>query len=185
MLLLRKWRPQLSGKPDHVREMPHTTAPLASEFDVFLFAPMGEDRNGAPLSVLSALARLNVDPWEEAAALARLPLDAATRKLTSLIAALPVGSSARADPVTMAQRLVVLLRSQPALQIRSRAAVPRGASIRFQAIAVAMCFLIAMVFMITSHWIMAARHTQMSLEKSLAPVVVTVFRQTMPPHYDD
>jgi hypothetical protein len=165
--------------------MPRSTAPHASELDAFLFAPMGEDRNGAPLSVLSALARLNVDPWEEAAALARLPLDAATRKLTSLIATLPVGSSARADPGTMAHRLVALLRSQPAPQRRSRAVVPRGALIRFQAIAVAMCFLIAMVIMITSHWIMASRHTQALLEKGLAPVAVTVFRQTTPPHYDE
>jgi hypothetical protein len=37
-----------------------------SEYDDFLFASMGEDRNGLPLSVLSALARLDVDPWEEA-----------------------------------------------------------------------------------------------------------------------
>jgi hypothetical protein len=181
---MRRW-PPLNGKPDHGLEMARSTAPIASEFDVFLFAPMGEDRNGAPLSVLSALARLNVDPWEEAAALARLPLDAATRKLTSLIAALPVGSSARADPATMAHRLVALLRSQSAPQIRSRAAVPSGALIHFQAIAVTMCFLIAMIFMITSHSIMAARHTQASLEHSLAPVAVTVFRQTMLPHYDD
>jgi hypothetical protein len=62
----------------------------------------------------------------------------------------------------MAHRLVALLRSQPAPQIRSRAAVLRGALIRFQAIAVAMCFLIA-----------------------IAPVAITVFRQTMPLHYDD
>jgi hypothetical protein len=113
--------------------MPRSTVRAASELDAFLCAPMGEDQNGAPLSVLSALARLNVDPREEAAALAQLPLDAATRKLTSLIAALPVGSSARADPATMAHLLVPLLRSQPARQIRSRAALSRGASIRFQA----------------------------------------------------
>ena len=42
-------------------------APLiGAEFDKFLGAPVGEGRNGTPLSVLSALARLNVDPWHEA-----------------------------------------------------------------------------------------------------------------------
>ena len=46
---------------------------LGSEFDDFLFAPIGDDRNDMPLSVLSALARLDVDPWEEAAELARWP----------------------------------------------------------------------------------------------------------------
>ena len=161
-----------------------STAPLASEFDAFLFAPLGEDRNGAPLSVVSALARLNVDPWEEAAELARLPLDAATRKLTALIAALPVGSSARADPGTIAHRLVALLRSQPAPKRRSTpAAVPRGAVIRSRIIAFGIYYLIAMALMTTGHWIMAARHTQASPETGLAPVAVTVFRQTMPPHY--
>jgi hypothetical protein len=165
--------------------MSRPTSPVASEFDVFLLAPMGEDRDGAPLSVLSALARLNVDPWEEAAALARLPLDAATQKLTSLIAALPVGSSARADPATVAHRLVTLLRSQSVPQFHARTVVSRGASIRFHAIAVTMGFLIAMMIMITSHRIMASRHSHTSLEHSLAPVAVTVMRQTTLPHYND
>ena len=49
-------------------------APLiGAEFDKFLGAPIGEGRNGTPLSVLSALARLDVDPWQEAASLARMP----------------------------------------------------------------------------------------------------------------
>ena len=43
---------------------------LGSEFDDFLYAPIGEDRNGMLLSVLSALARLDIDPWQEAAKLA-------------------------------------------------------------------------------------------------------------------
>ena len=59
---------------------------LKSEFDDFLFAPIGEERNGMLLSVLSALARLDVDPWQEAADLARLPRDSATQRLTALIA---------------------------------------------------------------------------------------------------
>jgi hypothetical protein len=35
---------------------------LGSKFDAFLFAPVGNDKNEMVLSVLSALARLNVDP---------------------------------------------------------------------------------------------------------------------------
>ena len=45
---------------------------LAAEFDDFLFASIGEERNGMLLSVVSALARLNVDPWQGAANLAQL-----------------------------------------------------------------------------------------------------------------
>lgn len=61
---------------------------LGPEFEDFLFAPIGADRNGMLLSVLSALARLDIDPWEEAARLAALPGEAATRRLSSLIATL-------------------------------------------------------------------------------------------------
>jgi len=38
---------------------------IGPEFDEFLGASLGEDRNGTRLSVLSAFARLNVDPWQE------------------------------------------------------------------------------------------------------------------------
>ncbi len=48
----------------------NSNAPLGSEFDNFLFAPIGVDKNGMVLSVVSALARLDVDPWEEAEELA-------------------------------------------------------------------------------------------------------------------
>ena len=65
------------------------------EFENFLFAPIGADRNGMLLSVLSALARLDIDPWQEAVQLAALPEETATRRLSSLIAALPDGPSAR------------------------------------------------------------------------------------------
>ena len=50
-------------------DMTHAAlAPLIGpEFDEFLGASIREDRNGTGLSVLSALARLNVNPWQEAA----------------------------------------------------------------------------------------------------------------------
>ena len=80
-----------------------------TEFDEFLYATIGEENNGMLLSVLSALARLNVDPWDEASRLARLPRESATRFLESVIAGLPSGSSARADPQMHAKRLSALL----------------------------------------------------------------------------
>jgi len=79
------------------------------EFDNFLYALIGADRNEMPLSVLSALARLDVDPWEEAAELTELPKDAATRRLASLIARVPGGRLAQADPTASADRLIELL----------------------------------------------------------------------------
>ena len=79
---------------------------LGPEFDDFLFAPIGEEPNGMSLSVVSALARSNVDPWQEAARLARLPVQAATQRLTSLIAALP---GRQIDGGAIAARLIALL----------------------------------------------------------------------------
>ena len=63
--------------------------PLGTEFNDFLFASLGEDKNGMQLSVVSALARLDVDPWQVAAELAGLPRRGATQRLLSLIELLP------------------------------------------------------------------------------------------------
>jgi len=48
-------------------------AALGAEFDDFLFAIIGDDRNGMQLSVVSVLARMDLDPWHEAATLAASP----------------------------------------------------------------------------------------------------------------
>jgi hypothetical protein len=79
------------------------------EFDDFLYASIGVDRNEMTLSVLSALARLDVDPWEEAAELSELPKSTATQRLASLIAQLPGGRWTLADSRAIAVRLIELL----------------------------------------------------------------------------
>lgn len=80
-----------------------------AEFDSFLYAPIGADTDAMPLSVLSALARLNVDPWKEAAELSELPRIPAAQRLASLIARLPGERWTHADSRTIADRLVELL----------------------------------------------------------------------------
>lgn len=77
-----------------------------SEFNEFLFALVGEEKSGQPLTVLSALARLGLDPWEEAARLAAMSKDAATSALTSAIADLPEGNWRASDSRSIASRLV-------------------------------------------------------------------------------
>jgi hypothetical protein len=86
-----------------------SVSPLAREFDRFLFASIGEEKNGMVLSVVSALARLDVDPWQEAARLARLPPKTATQRLATLIATIPGERSAPEDCDTLAVRFVKLL----------------------------------------------------------------------------
>ena len=80
-----------------------------SEFDDFLYAAIGADRNDNPLSVLSALARLNLDPWQEAAELSELPKGIAAARLRNLIGRLPRGRWAETDLQAIADRLIALL----------------------------------------------------------------------------
>src|SRR6266567_8454160 len=63
-------------------------APMLPEFDAFLFASVGEEVDGVPLSVLSVLSRLGLDPRDEAARLAQLTREAAADQLARTIAGL-------------------------------------------------------------------------------------------------
>ena len=83
---------------------------LESKYDAFLFASLGED-DELPLSVLSVLARQDLDPWQEADRLARLSSEQAINSLASRIWK---SNSARWSPSEasiLAIRLVQLLPS--------------------------------------------------------------------------
>lgn len=56
------------------------------DLDAFLFAQMGEDKSGTLVTVASAIARLGIDPWQEAARIASLSQSAAIQALVSMIA---------------------------------------------------------------------------------------------------
>ncbi|MCO6381410.1 hypothetical protein [Oceanicola sp. 502str15] len=60
--------------------------PHPREFERFLYASVGEDRNGYIVTVLSALARLGLDPWNETADLVSLGRDGARARLGALLA---------------------------------------------------------------------------------------------------
>ena len=160
--------------------MTRTTSlsPLGSEFDSFLFAPIGEDKNGMLVSVVSALARLDIDPWHEADELARLPREAAMARLASWIAALPDGPWAQPDPGTAAGRLIALLPRQ----IRSNVTLPHqtllgtGDSRR-----VSYVFVIVMTFMLGAQFIMASLQPQPQVGNSQAPASSTVVPDVSPP----
>ena len=109
------WTP----KPRLRMDAQAATPRLGSEFDAFLFAPVG-DQSGMPVSVVTMLARLDIDPWQEAARLAALAPEAATQKVASMLKAIPGPSLQRDDLLTIASRLVATLpRPTPA------AATPR------------------------------------------------------------
>jgi hypothetical protein len=124
-------------------------APLiGAEFDKFLYAPIREDRNGTPLSVLSALARLDVDPWQEAASLTRMTRDAAAVRLTALIAALPDEPTRDIPAKVVAADLVALLPKTAGFSVGSSDGVfaavgPQRAQVRFALGALAILVMIA------------------------------------------
>ena len=82
---------------------------LNSELNDFLFALVGEEQNGMPLSVVSALTRLGVDPWEEGARLAVMPKTLAAEALAPMIARLSSAPTRERDNLAIAQQLVRLL----------------------------------------------------------------------------
>ncbi len=91
---------------------------LHSDLNDFLFAAVGDQPNGMPLNVVSALTRLGLDPWDEAARLASLPRALAAEALAPIIARLPIDPPHVSDNLAISRRLVELLPG------RQRAAAP-------------------------------------------------------------
>ncbi len=82
-------------------------------FDAFLYAAIDDDYNGMPLTVLSAFARKDLDPWEEAESLLLLGPDRSIPKLADFIRALPQGPTPRTSAEAIAMHLIgVLTRSR-------------------------------------------------------------------------
>jgi hypothetical protein len=83
-----------------------------SPYNAFLFAAVGEEQIGIPLTVLTALTRLGYDPWREAARLSDLPRETAARVFAVTIAMLPEGDWKTSDSEAIAARLVNWLPGQ-------------------------------------------------------------------------
>jgi hypothetical protein len=83
--------------------------PLGTKYDAFLFAPVMDEIDGMTRTVASVLARLNIDPWDETAALALLPREKASRRVVSMIEELPGWSSTFGQTQNIADRLISLL----------------------------------------------------------------------------
>ena len=79
---------------------------INSEFNDFLYATIGIEKNGNDLTVLSAMTRLDLDPWGEAARLSELPRESAINQFAGAIAGLPEGDWKAAEAGEIALRLV-------------------------------------------------------------------------------
>jgi hypothetical protein len=83
-----------------------------SGLNVFLFAEVGTEQNGSPLTVLSTLARLGKDPWAQAAEWAKMPAAATVPRLTQSIIQMPLCPRALAEAGATSARLIMLLPRQ-------------------------------------------------------------------------
>ena len=80
-----------------------------SQYNDFLFAPVGQERTGQELTALTLLTRLDIDPWLEAARLSDLPKAAAARAFAATIERLPQEDRRGWDAEAIAQRVVACL----------------------------------------------------------------------------
>lgn len=101
-----------------------------SDCDRFLSASLWEETGGASLSVMSAFARLGLEPWAEADRLRHLSPRGAVSALSESLSRLPVIGADFPDYVTIATRLVRLLPEQgvSVSGVGSEIAKPLGAS---------------------------------------------------------
>lgn len=134
-----------------------STHRLGREFDRFLYASVGDDHNGMPLTVLSALARMDVDPWEEASKLTKLPRASAVTQLTSLLGALRDGPVADLDPASIAAPLIALL---PGTRVRVppmlKAVTPAAPTKHPAAVSTLLTVLTYVIFMVLGQWLMGS-----------------------------
>lgn len=87
----------------------------ASEFDRFLYSSL-VDQNGTFVTVLSALVRQGIDPWEEAARLTQLPREDAVNSLSSTIWKVCSDFWSASEASIAATRLVQLLPAKGSLR---------------------------------------------------------------------
>jgi hypothetical protein len=130
-----------------VMASPRPTLNVTSAYDAFLFAPIVDESGVTRLSVLSALARTDVDPWEEAARLAALSTSDAERSLLSTLNLFPGHPQSSLETETLAARLVALLPKARAVTTAKVATITGSHEQRTNYWLVWLCFGIVMSFL--------------------------------------
>lgn len=140
-------------------------ANLRKDFDDFLFAPVGQDFDGTPLTLVTALARLGIDPWEEAAEIASLAHDPAMQRLASRLDAIPNRPSSGEDTGKVTTRLLALLhRSNPRKSPLPETPRPSDAEMPPKRVNVAIYWLIAMAVLLVAQWALSTPDAPPSMD---------------------
>jgi hypothetical protein len=145
-----------------------------SEFDNFLFAPIVVEENGTPLSVLSAFARQNLDPWQEAANLARLPIDIAVHRLAVWIGGLPNNPSEPRDYEAIAACLIASLPRKPRANIRV-GAMELGTDPKAGSVIVSL-YVVFMILALWAHWFAQTRKPMARVDNVQATAAAAILK---------
>ncbi len=122
-----------------------------------------------PLTLLSVLARLGIDPWQEAADLAHLAVEPATQRLAGRLTAVPNGPSPGDDTVTLATRLIALLHRAPKKTAKVPGVAPLQTVInKSKGVNVAFYYLVGLILILVAQWAMATTHSQAPADTTLA-----------------
>ena len=97
-------------------------------YEKFLYAPVGEDRKGSQVTVLSTLARMGIDPWQEASELTNLSEDSARKRLDILLAKFSDVPTLILDHRAIAARLISLLPNRAISRIATSQAASSDAT---------------------------------------------------------
>jgi len=100
---------RFAGKGTHTMPTMDDIRQGETPFDPFLYAAVGEDRNGNPVTVLSTLARLGLEPWDAAADLASLTRAEARTRLGGMLARFGDVPALGRDHAAITLRLIELL----------------------------------------------------------------------------
>jgi hypothetical protein len=130
---------------------PHSL-PFATNaaFNDFLYAAVGVDRKEMQVTVLSTLARQDLDPWTQAAELCGLPQETAIQRLTSMLPVLP-GACSLAERRALAGHLIALLPDRLAAPGLVAKLTPRMPLASDEPVRGEVLFM-AMLFMLLSQW---------------------------------
>jgi len=134
-----------------------------SEFNNFLYAPICHDHEGVTLSMLSAIARQDMDPWSEAARLAQLPQKTAVKQIRDLLDALPLQTVDCLDRAEVAGRLGALLPRRAVPSVAAILRPPSKGAEKPAAVALSWRFLcVYFCAMLLMNWVMAKFHAPSS-----------------------
>lgn len=129
---LRKQERRAFPQPENgmIVEEPSILNPHPLEFERFLYASVGKDRNDYIVTVLTTFARLGLDPWKETAKLVAMERDPARLRLGLLLARFRDVPALASGHARIAGELSMLLPDSPSagLALQRTRAISTGLS---------------------------------------------------------